>query len=193
MGQIEDSPGPFSTSPSLFPAHVFLRFAIPAQSRSPSAAATRCALISLAARRLAAPPATSHQPPQVRSASYSLRGPQESCRGEEGAPTPRKMGWKAAEKLIRHWKILRGDNVSWVVLHSIPLLSATLFSLRDLHVLRLLFWLPGDDHQRQGQGGVRAHQAGHSLAESRHRRGQELGNVLLHVRSQLFSPSVESM
>ncbi|OIW12658.1 hypothetical protein TanjilG_24591 [Lupinus angustifolius] len=22
-----------------------------------------------------------------------------------------KMGWKAAEKLIRHWKILRGDNV----------------------------------------------------------------------------------
>ncbi|XWS76372.1 hypothetical protein CRYUN_Cryun01aG0170800 [Craigia yunnanensis] len=21
------------------------------------------------------------------------------------------MGWKAAEKLIRHWKILRGDNV----------------------------------------------------------------------------------
>ena len=22
------------------------------------------------------------------------------------------MGWKAAEKLIRHWKILRGDNVS---------------------------------------------------------------------------------
>ena len=24
----------------------------------------------------------------------------------------REMGWKAAEKLIRHWKILRGDNVS---------------------------------------------------------------------------------
>ena len=24
------------------------------------------------------------------------------------------MGWKAAEKLIRHWKILRGDNVSTV-------------------------------------------------------------------------------
>ena len=23
-----------------------------------------------------------------------------------------KMGWKAAEKLIRHWKILRGDNVN---------------------------------------------------------------------------------
>lgn len=22
------------------------------------------------------------------------------------------MGWKAAEKLIRHWKVLRGDNVS---------------------------------------------------------------------------------
>jgi hypothetical protein len=21
------------------------------------------------------------------------------------------MGWKAAQKLIRHWKILRGDNV----------------------------------------------------------------------------------
>ncbi|XP_004289905.1 PREDICTED: 50S ribosomal protein L24-like [Fragaria vesca subsp. vesca] len=21
------------------------------------------------------------------------------------------MGWKAAEKLIRHWKVLRGDNV----------------------------------------------------------------------------------
>ena len=24
----------------------------------------------------------------------------------------REMGWKAAEKLIRHWKVLSGDNVS---------------------------------------------------------------------------------
>jgi hypothetical protein len=30
------------------------------------------------------------------------------------------MGWKAAEKLIRHWKILRGDNVTSLALHYIP-------------------------------------------------------------------------
>jgi hypothetical protein len=30
------------------------------------------------------------------------------------------MGWKAAEKLIRHWKILRGDNVIPLVLQPIP-------------------------------------------------------------------------
>jgi large subunit ribosomal protein L24 len=35
------------------------------------------------------------------------------------------MGWKAAQKLIQHWKILRGDNVilSFPPLHTPPFLS----------------------------------------------------------------------
>ena len=37
-----------------------------------------------------------------------------------------QMGWKAAEKLVRHWKILRGDNVT-------PFLS--LLTLNFLFVL----------------------------------------------------------
>jgi len=32
----------------------------------------------------------------------------------------RAMGWKAAEKLIRHWKVLRGDNVSKAKPRKIP-------------------------------------------------------------------------
>jgi hypothetical protein len=54
----------------------------------------------------------------------------------------------------------------------------------------LLFYLllPGDYNQRQGQRGDQAHQACHSLAESRHRRGQELGNLPpLYVLPQLLS------
>ena len=42
----------------------------------------------------------------------------------------REMGWKAAEKLIRHWKVLRGDNVSqaksstiYIVACSFPLFT----------------------------------------------------------------------
>jgi hypothetical protein len=34
------------------------------------------------------------------------------------------MGWKAAEKLIRHWKILRGDNVRDLSVSSTPSLFA---------------------------------------------------------------------
>ncbi|CAO2147557.1 unnamed protein product, partial [Urochloa humidicola] len=45
-----------------------------------------------------------------RSAPYLCPpDPPPQTRGREDA-APRKMGWKAAEKLIRHWKILRGDN-----------------------------------------------------------------------------------
>ena len=94
-------------------------------------AATRCfpppPPPPLAGRRLP------HRPPQ-RAIFCPPDPPLQTRWGEEAAP--RKMGWKAAEKLIRHWKILRGDNVISLVLYSIappsvPLVSPTFFSLLD--------------------------------------------------------------
>ena len=125
-----------------------------------------------------------HLSPGRRSAAYFCPpDPPSQTRAGEQQAAPRKMGWKAAEKLIRHWKILRGDNVISLVLHSMPPvpLVSPYFLLIARFPISPCFSLPGDDHQRQGQGGDRAHQAGHSVAESRHRRGQELGNLLLYV------------
>jgi len=93
-------------------------------------AATRCfppPSPPLAGRRLP------HRPPQ-RAIFCPPDPPLQTRWGEEAAP--RKMGWKAAEKLIRHWKILRGDNVISLVLYPplrppVPLVSPTFFSLLD--------------------------------------------------------------
>ena len=52
------------------------------------------------------------------------------------------MGWKAAEKLIRHWKILRGDNVRdiSVPLHSPVRSSSFLPCSREISENFLSFW-----------------------------------------------------
>ena len=93
----------------------------------------------------------------------------------------------------------RQRNLSRAPLHP-PLQLLVLVVLVLLSSRRLIshspffVLLPGDGHQRQGQRGDRSHQACHSLAESRHRRGQELGNLLaLYVLPQLLSLSVESV
>ncbi|GJM88063.1 hypothetical protein PR202_ga04085 [Eleusine coracana subsp. coracana] len=65
------------------------------------------------ARRHSAPPSSSlagrrrlgHREPQ------RIPDPASVSRGPRSRGAARNMGWKAAEKLIRHWKILRGDNV----------------------------------------------------------------------------------
>jgi hypothetical protein len=123
-----------------------------------------------------------------RSAPYFCPpDPPLQTRGGEAA-APRKMGWKAAEKLIRHWKILRGDNVISLVLPpAAQLVFSVLLSSHCKISHSHFFPLPGDDHQRQGQGRDRAHQAGDSVAESRHRRGQELGNLLSVALPQLLT------
>ncbi|XP_066357796.1 uncharacterized protein [Miscanthus floridulus] len=56
---------------------------------------------------LPAPSAATHSSPSGQPSLAGRRLPRRA--GHRSAP--RKMGWKAAEKLIRHWKILRGDNV----------------------------------------------------------------------------------
>lgn len=46
------------------------------------------------------------------------------------------MGWKAAEKLIRHWKILRGDNVRRLKYISIIfILYYLLFQFNDIYIV----------------------------------------------------------
>ena len=150
---------------------------------------------SFAVRRLPAPPATSHQPPQRvifqpswSAAPTNLPGRGGSSNSQEDGVEGGGEAHQALEDPPRRQRNLPRS----------PLQSTSPTQSYFLLVARsprspFTFWLPGDDHQRQGQGGVRAHQAGYSVAESRHRRGQEPGNMLLHVRSQLFSPSVESM
>jgi hypothetical protein len=99
----------------------------------------------------------SRQPQLPSAASSSLASRRLARRPPQGIPdrvttTPRgatrKMGWKAAQKLIQHWKILRGDNV----ILSFPPLHTPHSSLSPLQDLQFTpcFLLPGDDHQRQG-------------------------------------------
>lgn len=70
------------------------------------------------------------------------------------------MGWKAAQKLIRHWKILRGDNVRE---KQSKIISTLLFNIFyafffcyfffvcsfNLHCLGLI--VAGDDYKGQRQ------------------------------------------
>lgn len=51
------------------------------------------------------------------------------------------MGWKAAEKLIRHWKVVRGDNVSQTLIHS--------FILSMLFLIIILSSVTGYDYKGQ--------------------------------------------
>jgi hypothetical protein len=70
------------------------------------------------------------------------------------------MGWKAAQKLIRHWRILRGDNVRekqskiistllFNVFYDFCFLLFLLFAPFNLHCLDLI--VVGDDYKGQRQ------------------------------------------
>ena len=108
MGSGRDTRLKTSAQASLRPTHSTppLPQRPPASSSAPCAAATSS---PLAGRRIPHRTAAYFCPPEP---------PLRTRAGEQAAP--RKMGWKAAEKLIRHWKVLRGDNVISRVLHSIP-------------------------------------------------------------------------
>lgn len=43
------------------------------------------------------------------------------------------MGWKAAQKLIHHWKILRGDNVRKLRLNALPFIFYLLLHWLTAH------------------------------------------------------------